>query len=114
MLLVFVMNLVHYGNQMVNQMDGLFYMLLLFLHFWKPFFSLTRLLSVNVPHTLLIKNQFQQGMVEAGAMHTEDLECTLSKDNIDVSSSLQSMQSFATGAEKNVWRRSGCTVDNVV
>lgn len=41
-------------------------------------------------------------------------QSVFSETNSNVSSSLQSMQSFASGPEKHKWRQSGCIIDNGV
>ncbi|KAL1264180.1 hypothetical protein QQF64_004535 [Cirrhinus molitorella] len=47
----------------------------------------------------------------AATQQTEEPECTLlSETNENTSSSLQGMQTFATGAEKELWKKCGCKV----
>lgn len=49
------------------------------------------------------------------AQQSKEPECILlSETNTNALTSLQSMQAFATVAEKNLWRRCGCKLENDV
>lgn len=51
----------------------------------------------------------------AAAQQSKEPECILlSETNTNALTSLQSMQAFATVAEKNLWRRCGCKLENDV
>lgn len=51
----------------------------------------------------------------AASQQTKSSECTfLSENNPDISSSLQGMQTFATGQEREKWKQCGCEVVNGV
>ncbi len=51
----------------------------------------------------------------AAAKQTKDTECTLlSETDPDISSPLQSMQAFASVAERNQWRKCGCKMTDGV
>ncbi len=50
----------------------------------------------------------------AAAQETKETTCALvSVTNPDISPCLQSMQTFSTGAEKQQWRSSGCSLQGV-
>ncbi len=52
---------------------------------------------------------------DAAAKQTKDTECTLlSETDPDISSSLQGMQAFASGAERNKWKKCGCRMTDGV
>lgn len=71
----------------------------------------------NNKDSVSVGNSRADGAAKVAASQDKDnSECSLLSvgDNNDVCSSLQDMQTFATGLEKNKWRQSGCVMkDNV-
>ncbi len=77
--------------------------------------------SVNAQRTLTIKvlspqeRESRRGSEGRGSTGDKETTCALvSVTNPDISPCLQSMQSFSTGAEKQRWRSSGCSLEGGV